>query len=366
MDKTYRRKLFKIAIATPLAFSVALALNIQPSLSFFAPLFVFVTIWLFPDPIGLKQFILLKLITLLLLIFGVSAFVAGLLWLNSIVLFLFILVIGWGLQTWMPSTISLGLVPVGMMFATSVLNSSNPYTTAVYLFFLIATGIVLGLLAERLFWPVFDQQNIEVQVSQTFQSFQEFSDRAFQHVELSPDRGDKSLESLTARANGSIRATNKALKTAIMTGGLALSERDAWQLAIALQGRLLSHLLAINSLLQENRENPLLHELAPELSALGESLSATYAGLSVAIVDQHSGIQLPSLDIVFQQWQTRLKRVREAGGTQSYNLASRLMVGLIEHRLEGLVTDTSKILSWLETRRSALTVGLPLKLEAFI
>ena len=232
------------------------------------------------------------------------------------------------------------------------------YTTAVYMLILFAITMGMGWLVERLFWPILDQPGVARQVSETFRIFQEFSDRAFQWTDVSTDGGDGSLAALSARAKRSIRATNKALKTAAMTSSLPLSDRDDWAQAIALQMRLLAHLVAINSLLQENRENTLLHRLAPELSALGHTLSVTFAGLSVAIVSQHPGIQLPSPNIDFQRWQTRLTNMRTAGTTQSYNLASRLALGLIEHRLEGLVKDTSKILAWLETRRSNVSSDL--------
>ncbi len=223
---------------------------------------------------------------------------------------------------------------------------------------LFAITMGMGWLVERLFWPILDQPGVARQVSETFRIFQEFSDRAFQWTDVSTDGGDGSLAALSARAKRSIRATNKALKTAAMTSSLPLSDRDDWAQAIDLQIRLLAHLVAINSLLQENRENTLLHRLDPELLALGDRLSATFTGLSVAIVSQHRGIQLPSPNIDFQRWQTRLTNMRTAGTTQSYNLASRLALGLIEHRLEGLVKDTSKILAWLETRCSALPTDL--------
>ena len=366
MDKTYRRKLLKIAIATPLVLSVALVLDLDTGLVFLGPLYVFNTIWLFPDPIGLKRFIELKQISLFLPMFLATAFVAGLWGINSIIIFFFIMLAGWGIQVWMPSAISLGILPTGIYLATSVLNSSTPYTTAVYMLILITIAMGMGLSVDRLFWPILDRQGIERQVSETFRIFQELCDRAFQHLDLSPDRGDSSLEALTVQANSSMRATMKALKTAAMTGSLPPSTRDAreaWLQAIAVQARLLAHLLAISRLLQDNRENTLLHELATELSVLGESLSATFAGLSVAIVDQHPGIQLPSPHLDFQRWQNQLNSMRAAGTTQSYNLSSRLSVGLIEHRLEGLISETSKILAWLETRRSNLSVDLPLELE---
>ena len=362
MDKIYRRKLLKIAIATPLALSVALVLDINPGLAFFGPLYVFNSIWLFPDPIGLQRFIDIKQISLYLLVFFAAAFVAGLWGINSIIIFLFIMLAGWGIQVLMPSAISLGIVPPGMYTAIMVLNSSTPYTTAVDMFILITISIGMGWLVERLFWPVLDRQGIERGISKTFRIFQDFCDRAFDHSDL--DRNY--LKDLTAQADSSIRATNKALKTAAMTSSLPMYGRDAreaWEQAIAVQARLLAHLLAISRLLQDNRENTLLHELATELSVLGESLSATFAGLSVAIVHQNSGIQLPSPHLDFQRWQNKLNSIRAAGTTQSYNLASRLSVGLIEHRLEGLISETSKILAWLETRRSNLSVDLPLELE---
>ena len=363
MDKTYRRKLLKLAIGAPLAFSVALVLDIDPSLSFLGPLMVLNTIWLFPDPIGLKRVLIVKFLSLIISMCFAAAFMAGLWGINSIVLFLFILLTGWVIQTWKPSTVSLGLLSPGFYLPTSVLTSSAPYTTAVYMSLLLAITLGLGWSIDRLFWPIFAQQGIERQVSKTFRIFEEFSDRAFQHPNRSKDGSYGSLEALRERADASIRATNKALKTAGMTGSLAPSDRETWAQAIALQARLLAHLLAISGLLQENRENPLLHELAPELSALGDRLSAIFAELSVAIVSKHPEIQLRSPNIDFQNWQSRLTGMRVTGKTRSFDLASRLAVGAIEHRLQGLVTDISKSLAWLETRRSALLANLPLALE---
>ncbi|MGB5712971.1 MAG: hypothetical protein WBM44_18955 [Waterburya sp.] len=261
----------------------------------------------------------------------------------------------------MPSNI--GLLSAGLFLASSVLNSSAPYTTTVYMLILLAISLGLGLLVDRLFWPILDQQGIEGQVSATFRIFQEFSDRAFLRTDLSSDRYDSSLSDLTALADGSMRAANKALKTAAMTGSLSQSERDHWEQAIALQVRILSHLLALSRLLQDNRENPLLQELATELSALGDSLSETFAGLSVAIIDKDPERQLPSPYLDFQRWEDQLNSMRAAGTTQSYDLISRLMIGLIERRLEGLLSDLSKILSWLETRSSAVSSDLSITLE---
>ena len=363
MDKTYRRKLLKLALGAPLAFSVALVLDIDPNLSFFGPLMVLNTIWLFPDPIGLKRVLILKFLSLIIPMSFAAAFMAGLWGMNSIVLFLFILLTGWVIQTWKPSTVTLGLLSAGFYLPTSVLTSSAPYTTAVYMSLLFAITLGLAWLIDRLFWPIFDQHGIEQQVSKTFRLFEELSAIAFQPADPSIDRVDESLEAFRERVEGSIRATNKALKMAGMTGSLAPSDRETWAQAIDLQLRLLAHLLAISRLLQENRSNPLLHELAPELSALGPRLSATFAELSVAIVSKHPEIQLQSPNIDFQHWQSRLTAMRGTGKTRSFDLASRLAVGAIEHRLQGLLADISKSLAWLETRRSALLANLPSALE---
>ena len=360
MDKTYRRKVIKVAIATPLAYSVALVLDIDPGLAFLGPLMVFTSMFLFPDPIGLKQFQSLKLITLLLPITFAAAFMAGLWGINSIVLFIFVLLAGWGVQTWLPSAISLGLLPTVMFLAVTVLNSSAPYTTTIYMLLLLAISLGLGWLVERLFWPIFAQQGIERQLSKTFRIFQDISERVFDLSHLDPS----SLQDLTTQANSSLRATNKVIKMAAMTGNLSSSERDnreEWLQAIAIQVRLLAHLLAISRLLQDNRNNPLLLELMTELSALGENLSPTFAELSLAVVERQIGRQLPNPKLDFQRWQDQLNRMRAAEKIQSHNLASRLAVGLLEHRLAGLISDLSKILSWLEARRCALDLLIDLE-----
>ena len=363
MDKVYLRKTLKIAFASPLAFSAILVLDIDPGLSFLGPLMVFVVIWLLPDPIGVKQFSLLKLFALLVpLLFG-TAGVAGLWGMNSIVLFFFILLAGWAIQTWMPSAIRLGLVATGMFFASNVLNSSAPFTTTVYMLVLLAISSVLGWVVDRLFWPVLDRTGIEGQVRESFRIFQELCDRSFQIADDGVDRTDSSLQTQKVRAANSIRAADKALKTAAMTGSLSQSERDRWERAIALQARLLANLLAASKLLQDNRDNPLLRELEPELSSLGRSLSATFAGLSAVTASQQLAFPEPSARAGFQRWQTRLAAMRAAGITQSFNLVSRLNVGLIEHRLEGLVGDISKCLLWLEGQSEAQPIELLVALE---
>ena len=364
MDKIYQRKLLKVAIATPLAFSVALVLDIDPSLAFLGPLFVFNMIWLLPDPIGLKRVGALKLLSLLLPLLFSTAFVAGLWGINSIVLFFYFLLAGWGIQSWMPSYI--GLLSTGFFLASTVLSSSAPYTTTVYMLILLTISLGMGWSVERLFWPIFDQQGIEQQVSETFRIFRDFSDRTFPQDRASSNLDESYLSALIARADSSMRAATKALKIAAMTGSLSQSEREEWGQVIALQARLMAHLLALGRLLQDNQENPLLHELAIELSVLGDSLSVTFAGLFVAIVDQQPEKKLPNPHLDFQRWQNKLNGMRAAGTTQSYDLVSRLSVGLIEHRLEGLISDLSKILSWLETRSSAVPTDLSITLPALL
>jgi F0F1-type ATP synthase assembly protein I len=246
-----------------------------------------------------------------------------------------------------------------MLFLMLPLTASNPYTTSVDFALLLIIGAGFGWLVDRLVWPVFGEQSIEQRVSTTFRMLQDMSDRAFHPVEPS----DEHLTTLAAQVDDSLRATAKALKVVTMTGSLSPSEQSEWAQAIALQSELLAHLLAISRLLQENQENPLLHELAPELSALGDSLSATFAGLSAAIVSKPSTIQLPNPTVAFQRWQTRLRSMRSVGATQSFDLSSRIAVGLLEHNLEGLVTDLSKNLAWVGARYSAVSADLPIVLN---
>ena len=96
----------------------------------------------------------------------------------------------------------------------------------------------VGWSTERLFWPIFDQQGIEKQVSKTFGILQDLSDRAFPATDLSSAREDTPLQILTGQADSSLRATMKALKIASMTGSLSPMDRDTWSQAIAIQGRL--------------------------------------------------------------------------------------------------------------------------------
>ena len=363
MDKTFQRKLLKMAIASPLAISLALVLNLDLFVSFFCPLMAFIVIWLLPDPIGLKRFVLQKLIPSFAAIFWVGAFMTGLWGMNSVVLFVYVLLAGWAIKTWMPSIVSIGFLNLVIFLPMIVLVASNPYTKALDLWILITIGFGVGWSVDRLFWPIFDQQSLERLVSQTFRIFQSFNDLAFHRTEFGPDGGDRSLAALTDRADGSIRATQKALKTAATIGHLTSSDRELWEQAIALQSRLLAHMMALRRLLQRHRNNPLLQELDPELSALGDNLSATFAGLSAATISQQAGVQLPSPEIEFQRWQTRVTAMKASGTTRSLDLPVRLAAALIDRRLEGLVTDLSKSLAWLEQRCAAMPGDLSMELE---
>lgn len=350
MDKIYLQKVIKTAIASPLGISLALVLNLDLFLSFFCPLMAFIVIWLMPDPIGLKRVLLLKIIPSLALMLFLGAFMVGLWGMNSIILFVYILLAGVLIKTLIPSIIRVAFMNILIFFPIIVLVASNPYTKAVDLWFLITMGFLLGWLVDRLFWPVFEQEGIKRQVSATFRMFREISEQSFQNIEFPLE----DLNTLANRAESSMREANKALKTAEITGGLTPLERDAWTQAIALQARLLTNLLAVSRLLRENEENPLLQELTPELSALADSLSATLADLSAAIVSPQLGTPLANPSFNFQQWQNRLREMRIAEITQSYGLTNRLGVALIEHRLQGLVTDISKCLTWVEAGYSTM------------
>ena len=350
MDKIYLRKTIKLMFAVPLAYCLMLVLDIDVGSDFLGLLLVYMSIWLFPDPIGLKKIILLKILWIGFLFLLAGAFMASLWGINSIVIFIYILLTGLGVLIWMPSEIATGNLCTGAYIGLLALTSTRPYTQAVYYFIVVAIGIVVGWSTERLFWPIFDQQGIEKQVSKTFRILQELSDRAFHCPDLNLAGDDAPLQILTGRADSSMRATNKALKIAAMTGSLSPMDRDTWAQAIAMQGRLLAHLSAINQFFQENRDNPLLQELAPELPNLGRSLSATFAELSLAMVSQQAAVQLSNPSFNFQQLQSRLEGMREEGADQSFDLSSRLAIGLIEQGLERLVSDLSQALTWEEKR----------------
>ncbi len=351
MDKIYLRKTIKLMFAVPLAYCLMLVLDIDVGSDFLGLLLVYMSIWLFPDPIGLKKIILLKILWIGFLFLLAGAFTAALWGINSIVIFIYILLTGLGVLIWMPSEITTGNLCTGVYIGLLALTSTRPYTQAVYYFIVIAIGIVVGWSTERLFWPIFDQQGIEKQVSKTFLILQDLSDRAFQATDLSSARDDVPLQVLTGQADSSMRATMKALKIASMTGSLSPTDRDIWAQAIAIQGKLLAHLSAISQFFQDNRDNPLLQELDPELPTLGCSLSETFAGLSRAMVSQQAAGQLPNPSFDLQHLQTRLKEMREVDISQSFDLRSHLAIGLIEHGLESLVTDLTQTLTWQEKRR---------------
>jgi hypothetical protein len=224
---------------------------------------------------------------------------------------------------------------------------------------IVIVGIGFGWLADRLFWPIFSQSEIEQAVSAVFQVFAEMSDLTFRPIERRPG----SLDSLVAQAETALRDANKALKIAAMTGSLSVSEREAWGQVIGQQARLLVHWLALQTLLQENQANPLLQALASERSALGNSLRTTFTWLSAAIVSQHAERERPNPTLHLQHWQSQLTRTMASGPTQSLDLASRLAIELINYRLQGLVRDLSQSLAWVESRYSTLPARLPIALQ---
>lgn len=359
MDKIYLGKVVKMAIASSLGISLALVLNLDLFLSFFCPLMTFIVIWLLPDPIGLKRILLFKIIPPLAVMLFLGAFMVGLWGMNSIVLFIYVLLAGVLIKTLIPPIIRVAFMNMLIFFPMIVLVAPNPYTKAVNLWLLITMGFLLGWLVDRLFWPVFEQEGIKRQVSATFRMFEQISEKIFQNREFSLD----DLTTLANRANSSMAKADKDLKTSAVTGSMNPAERDIWGQAIALQIRLLAHLLAISRLLQENKENPLLQELAPELRALADSLNSTFASLSVAVVSPQLRSQITNSNFQFQRWQDRLKDIRNGDINQSYSLGNRLAVALIEHRLQGMVKDLCQCLALLDKGSSNISADLVNSLE---
>lgn len=357
MDKIYLHKVIKTAVAVPLSFNLVQVLDINPALSFGVPLLVFLLICHLPDPIGLKRVAAVKVAQFISSMLLVGAVMAGLWGGNVVSIFLAVFMFAWSTKTWSPAM--LGMVPPCMFYVTIVLLAPAPYAMAVEAILIIIVGIGFGWLVDRLFWPIFSQSGIEQAVSAVFQVFAEMSDLTSRPIEQRP--GD--LDSLVARAEASLRGANKALKIAAMTGSLTVSEREAWGQVLAQQARLLGHLLALQMLLQENQANPLLQAIAIERSALGNSLQTTFAWLSVAIVSQPAEQERPNLTLHLQQWQSRLTRTLASGPTPSLDLASCLAVELIDHRLQGLVTDLSQSLAWLESRYSTRPDRLSITLQ---
>ena len=144
MDKVYLRKTIKIAFALPLAYSLMLVLDIDINSDFLGLLLVYMSIWLFPDPIGLKRVILLKLLSIVIMFVVAGAFTAGLWGINSIVIFIFALLMGLGLMAWMPSAIPTGNLCNGMYIGLLTLNSTKPFTQGAYYFLVILLGMAIG------------------------------------------------------------------------------------------------------------------------------------------------------------------------------------------------------------------------------
>ncbi|MGK7945616.1 MAG: hypothetical protein AB4058_14220 [Microcystaceae cyanobacterium] len=350
MDQVYRYKLIKLAIATPLALSVTLVLNIQASLSFFGPLYIFVVVWLFPDPIELKQIIIGKMIALFTVTSVFAAFIAGMTEVNSVIILAFVLLTGWVVKTWLSVSVRLGLLSLGIYLGIPVLVSSAPYTTAVYIMTLILVGVTLGWLVDRLFWPVYSSKIVEKQVSQLFHLLETLN-RSI----LSPSGDQSDSSSLTLQIKATIKGIGKAFKIATMTNSLSSSEQQRWGNLIQLQRQIFLHLQELGELIQKYQYNPLLNQLRPELSDLNQTLSQTFLALATITLDSTSNLIIPNPNLNLQQWQNKLNEMRDNGETQSFNLTSRLIVGLIEHRLEGLVKTLCETITFLETSRSQVS-----------
>jgi hypothetical protein len=80
-------------------------------------------------------------------------------------MFLIVLLLGLGFQTWNPFMFKLGLLSAVMLFVMIPLTAPNPYTTAVDMSLLLTIGAGFSWLIDRLFWPVFGEQGIEQRVS---------------------------------------------------------------------------------------------------------------------------------------------------------------------------------------------------------
>jgi hypothetical protein len=79
-----------MAIAAPLAYSLMLVFDVDIGSDFLGLLLVYMSIFLFPNPIGLKGLILLKILWSGFLFMLAEAFTAGLWGVNSIVIFIFL------------------------------------------------------------------------------------------------------------------------------------------------------------------------------------------------------------------------------------------------------------------------------------
>ena len=352
MDKVYRYKLIKLAIAMPLAFSVALVLNIQASLSFFGPLYVFVVIWLFPDPIELKSFVVNKMLLFMAFSSIFAAFMASFSYINSVIVFLFILLTGWGIKTWIPVAVNLGLTPIGIFTAMAVLRSSVPYTTVVYMLVLISVGVAFGLFIDSFFWPVYSSRIIEKQVSQLFRTLETLSQAA-----LNFDCDDSIYNTQNLQIEKQIQGIAKAFKIAIMTHSLSATEQQKWERLIGLQKKTFLHLQELIDLNHKNKNNTLLNRIIPELSPLTNTLSETLLTLANVTFNPTSNLLLPNPNINLQRWQSSLNEMRENGETQSFNLISRLNVALIEYSLQGLVKTLSESIALVEESSTEVMIN---------
>lgn len=350
MDKTYCRKIVKFAIASPLALSLALVLDINQPFSFFVPLMMFIVTWKIPlDSFQLKRSMILTMLPPIVFCQVAAALMVSFWGLSSVVLFLYFTLTGTLMRFLMPTAVRIGLLSTALFLSTLVITSASPLALATQLSILFSLGLGSGWLLDRLFWPVSDEQNIELQVSKAFRILQTLSEHICQSPATSPE--SESWKALTAQASQAIQGVQKQLAITAAMGSLPPPKRAAWTPVIVLQARLFAHQQAIARLLRDTQGNPLLQALEPELTNLHRSLSASCHHLSVAVLSKHESDDLPFLNLNadWQRWQTRLSSMQGTGSTQAFDLSHRLAVGLIDYRLQGLVNTLADTRNWFDT-----------------
>ena len=348
MDKALVQKWLKLAIAAPLAYSAALVSDISTGASFLAPLMVFIILFYLSGSISQKARLIRGMWQALAIAFFFGAFVAGLGWANSVVIFLSILILGLIVQLLVPPPARLALLPLIAYNTVTVLTSASPYTAAVDSLLLATFGMLAGWLAERFFWPVQNEQALEGQIGRTFQLLSQLRQLGFDHLEQDGQLPDRTaLNALEKQITVSIQSTTTALKTAMAQGRCSPADQRLGEDIIVLQTRLQGELLALVRLFQDNRSNALLAELRPELRQISQSTGQILEGLAAAIASPSLSFEPYSLDLA--PWSDRLTALRQEGTTQSFNLPTRLSIYLIEYRLEGLAKELLASGTWLAT-----------------
>ncbi|MEM1367521.1 MAG: hypothetical protein AAGG02_05765 [Cyanobacteria bacterium P01_H01_bin.15] len=350
MDNAFLQKCLKLAIAAPLAYSAALVSDISAGSSFLGPLMVFIILFYLSGSIAQKEKAILGMWQVLAFALFVGAFVAGTGWANSVTIFLSILLLGLIVQLLIPRPLQLAMLPLAGYNVITVLAASTPYTAAVENTLLLTLGLLSGWLAERFFWAVREEQALEQQAQQTVQLLNQLRDLAFSgtYSNSAPSEAATVFAVQTQIAT-SIQGTKKTLKSAITSGRLTPESKTVWQTVISLQARLQAELIALARLFYENQTNPLLQEFRAELIEIDRSSEAVFGRLRTAVIQRARVVSGTPLDL--ESWQHRLAQLRASGRTQSFDLAARLQVALIEHRLEGLARELADCQDWLLSYR---------------